>query len=203
MTYDVLIIGGGVAGMSCALMLGSAKKQVYAENKKIGIIIHQKTSSLQNAVFNNVLGLDENTTGASILERGKEQLSKLYPHVSQIDNEKVLKIESNKESLSITTNRNSYHSRNIVIAIGPKNFNIKGLEKYTELHSNINPEKQRTQLKNQNHRVDANIYVAGVLAGHRSQFSIAAGSGTAVATDIMSIWNDGKPVKVHDSIISD
>ena len=33
----VLIIGGGVAGMSCALVLGSAQFKPYAEGKKIGI----------------------------------------------------------------------------------------------------------------------------------------------------------------------
>ena len=49
------------------------------------------------------------------------------------------------------------------------------------------------QLKNTNHLVANNIYVAGVLVGHRSQFAIAAGSGTSVATDIMCNWNDGKP----------
>ena len=201
MNYDVLIIGGGVAGMSCALMLGSAKSQSYATDKRIGIVIHQKTSSLQNAIFNNVLGLKSNTKGSSILESGIKQLSQCYPHVDQIDNEKVLSIESNGETVSVQTNKNLYKAKHIVIAIGPKNFSIKGLEKHEELHQNIPPEKQRTQLKNINHLVTDSIYVAGVLAGHRSQFAIAAGSGTSVATDIMCKWNNGKPVKVHDSTI--
>ena len=50
--FDVLIIGGGASGMSCALVLGSAKKQAFATDKQIGIITHQKTSHLQNALFN-------------------------------------------------------------------------------------------------------------------------------------------------------
>jgi thioredoxin reductase len=199
MNYDVLIIGGGVAGMSCALMLGSARSQSYATDKRIGIVLHQKTSSLQNAVFNNVLGLETNTTGSSILMNGKKQLTQLYPHVVQIDTEKVLSIASNGKTILVQTNKNLYRAKEIVIAIGPKNFAIKGLEKYKELHQNIPPEKQRTQLKNVNHLVNEGIYVAGVLAGHRSQFAIAAGSGTSVATDIMCKWNNGKPVKVHDS----
>ncbi len=41
-----LIIGGGVSGMSCALVLGSATDKPFAANKKIAIIAHQKTSSL-------------------------------------------------------------------------------------------------------------------------------------------------------------
>ena len=52
MFYDVLIVGGGVAGMSCALVLGSARKKDYAKDKQIGIIMHQKTSSLERGIFN-------------------------------------------------------------------------------------------------------------------------------------------------------
>jgi len=44
-----------------------------------------------------------------------------------------------------------------------------------------------------------NFYVAGVLAGWRSQFATAAGSGTQVATDILTLWNDGQTTMIHDS----
>jgi thioredoxin reductase len=199
--FDVLIIGGGVSGMSSALMLGSARTQEYAKDKKIGILLHQRSSSLQNAIFNNVLGLKPNTTGASILKNGKKHLKEVYPHVSQIEFEKVLKIEKKLDYIIVYSNKNTYHSKNIIIAVGPKNFNIKGLEKYQELHAHIPPEKNRTQLKNNNYLVENGIYVTGVIAGLRSQFAIAVGSGTQVATDIMSLWNNGKPVKVHDSTI--
>ena len=36
MIYDVLIIGGGVSGMSCGLILGSAQPKPFASDKKIG-----------------------------------------------------------------------------------------------------------------------------------------------------------------------
>ena len=49
--FDVIIIGGGVSGVSCALVLGSAHKKSFAQDKKIGIITHQKTSSLQEALL--------------------------------------------------------------------------------------------------------------------------------------------------------
>ena len=42
--FDVLIIGGGVSGMSSALMLGSARTQEYAKDKKIGILLHQRST---------------------------------------------------------------------------------------------------------------------------------------------------------------
>ena len=48
--------------------------------------------------------------------------------------------------------------------------------------------------------VKPGIYVVGTLAGLRSQLMIAAGSGAAVATDIMTLWNDNTPVQIHDAL---
>lgn len=199
--YDALIIGGGAAGMSCALVLGSAKNKAFAADKTVGIITHQKTSHLQTALFNNVLGLAAGTTGASVLESGKKQLSELYPHVNQIDKEKVLEVSKNEFHFKVRTNKNSYQSKIVVIAIGYTNLiTIKGLDQYIEPHPRAAVEKDRIWLKNLDHVIEDNLYVAGTLAGWRSQFSIASGSGAHVATDILTIWNDGKHTKVHDKI---
>ena len=201
MIYDVLIIGGGAAGMSCALVLGSANEKSFAVNKKIGLFTHQKTSHLQTALFNNVLGLVPKTTGKTILEGGLQQLSELYPHVNRIDDEKVLEIRGITEGFLILTNKNEYQTKLVVIAIGyTKLLTIKGLEQYIEPHNKTKPEKERIQLRNNDHMVTKGMYVAGTLAGWRSQFSIACGSGASVATDILTLWNDGKHTKIHDKI---
>ena len=52
---DTIIIGGGAAGLSCALVLGSGLKKPFAEGKNVAIIMHQKASHLQTALFNNVV----------------------------------------------------------------------------------------------------------------------------------------------------
>jgi NADH dehydrogenase FAD-containing subunit len=201
--FDVLIIGGGAAGMSCALVLGSAYKRPYVENKNIGVFTHQKTSHLQTALFNNVLGLQPGTTGASILESGKEQLSNLYSHITQIDKEKVLEIEQVSGIFKIKTNKQTYSSKIVIIAVGYTNLlSIKGLEQYTKPHPRSAPEKNRIWLENTNHLITENLYVAGTLAGWRSQFAMASGSGAHVATDILTLWNGGKHTKVHDKLIS-
>lgn len=59
--------------------------------------------------------------------------------------------------------------------------------RYVEPHKKTLPEKQRIQLKNIDHKVAEGIYVTGTLAGWRSQVIIAAGSGAAVATDILTL----------------
>lgn len=201
MIFDVLIIGGGVSGMQCALVLGSAYKKEYAKNKKVGILIHQRTSHLESALFNNVLGLAEGTLGKDILIEGKEQLRSQYPNVSQIENEKVVAVLENENGYKIITNKQEYYSKTVVVALNyAKPFEISGLEQYIEPHMRANAMKDRIQLRNFNHLIKKDLYVCGTLAGWRSQFAIAAGSGASVATDILTEWNANIPTKVHDKI---
>jgi thioredoxin reductase len=199
MVFDTLIIGGGVSGMQCALVLGSAKTKAFALDKNIGIIMHQRTSHLENAIFNNVLGLAPGTTGKDILKQGKEQLTSMYRHISQIESEKVLSVTEIEGSYKVTTNKNVYDSKLVIIALNyAKPFTIKGLEEFIIPHGKSNAAKDRIQLKNTNHLIKTNLYCCGTIAGWRSQFAIAAGSGASVATDILTLWNDGNHTKIHD-----
>lgn len=197
--FDVMIIGGGVAGVSCALILGSAHQKHFMADKKIGIFTHQKTSNLQEALFNNAYGIPAGTWGSDLLHTSLHQLSTLYPRIEQLPAEKVMRIEGAFPSFTVVTNKNSYATKNIVVAVGYTNtFAIDGLMDFVEPHKKSIVEKQRIQLKNSDHKVTDGIYVAGTLAGWRSQLSIAAGSGAAVATDIMTVWNDGTDAQSHD-----
>ncbi|MFV5694524.1 FAD-dependent oxidoreductase [Flavobacterium sp. LB3P122] len=199
--FDVLIIGGGVSGMSCALVLGSAKNKSFVTEKKIGVFTHQKTSALQDALFNNAYGIPAGKLGSELLTESVQLLSKTYPHIKQIPNEKVLKIEGLFPEFTVTTTKNAYKTKTIVIGIGSANtFAIDGLMDYVVPHQKALPEKQRIQLKNSDHKVTDGIYVIGTLAGWRSQLAIAAGSGAAVATDILTLWNGGIQTHCHDSI---
>lgn len=199
--FDVLIIGGGVSGISCALVLGSAKNKSFVSEKKIGIFSHQKSSSLQEALFNNAYGIPAGKLGSEILSESIIHLSETYPHITQIQDEKVLRIEGESPNFNVITNKNSYKTKNIVVGIGSANtFAIEGLTQYVIPHQKALPEKQRIQLKNSDHKVTEGIYVIGTLAGWRSQLAIAAGSGAAVATDILTLWNNGTQTHAHDSI---
>jgi NADH dehydrogenase FAD-containing subunit len=199
--FDVLIIGGGASGISCALVLGSAKNKAFVSAKKIGILTHQKASSLQEALFNNAYGVNPGKLGSDLLIESIDHLSNTYPHIIQIPEEKVLKIEGIYPDFTVITNKNSYKTQTIVIGIGSANtFAIEGLMQFVEPHKKALPEKQRIQLKNTDHKVADGVYVIGTLAGWRSQLAIAAGSGAAVATDILTLWNEGIQTHSHDSI---
>jgi thioredoxin reductase len=199
--FDVLVIGGGVSGMQCALVLGSAKEKPFASDKKIGIVLHQRASHLQNALFNNVLGLPAGKTGAEIMMEGQAHLAKTYPHVTQITQEKVLEISGEAGNFQIVTNKKTYQSKLVVVALNyAKPLTIDGLEDFIAPHPRAAAKKDRLYLKNNDHLVKDGLYVCGTIAGWRSQFAIAAGSGAQVATDILTLWNDGNHTKVHDKV---
>ena len=201
MVYDVLIFGGGAAGVSCALILGSAQKKEFVADKNIGIIAHQKGSMLQDALFNNAYGIAPGTLGSEVLETSLSNLTSIYPHIDQILNEKVISVKKQNDLFLVTTNKNNYQTKMIVVATNSSNaFNIEGLMEYVIPHQKSIASKNRIQLMNIDHKVAENIYVAGTLAGWRSQLSIGAGSGAAVATDILVEWNNGNETHAHDSI---
>jgi thioredoxin reductase len=201
MIFDCLIIGGGVSGMQCALVLGSAKNKPFVCNKNIGIIAHQRASHLENALFNNVLGLSAKTLGKDILKDGASQLMHLYPEIHQIEKEKVISVAHIDNGYVVTTNKNTYHSKVVILALNySKPFTIKGLDEFIIPHQKANLTKDRIQLENNDHFIKDGLYCCGTIAGHRSQFAIAAGSGAAVATDILTLWNNGNHTKVHDKV---
>jgi len=200
--FDCLIIGGGVSGVSCALVLGSVKEKPFVADKNIGIILHQKTSMLQDALFNNAYGIAPGTLGADLLNQTATDLKNQYPHITQIVNERVLSVVKEADYFLVTTTQNIYETKIVVIAVNSSNpFTIDGcLQPYVIPHKKSLPQKNRIQLENNDHLVTENIYVAGTLAGHRSQLAIAAGSGAAVATDILTLWNNGIETHAHDSV---
>ena len=199
--FDCLIIGGGVSGVSCAQVLGSAFTKGYVSNKRIGIVTHQKASMLQDALFNNAYGIAPGTLGSDLLKSSLKDLSTIYPQIEQITNEKVISILQNLDYFLVTTNENIYETKLVVVAVNSSNpLTILGLEPYIIPHKKSLAKKNRIQLSNDDHLVTDGLYVAGTLAGHRSQLAIAAGSGAAVATDILTLWNNGIETHAHDSI---
>lgn len=199
--FDCLIIGGGVSGVSCAQVLGSAFTKEYVSNKRIGIVTHQKASMLQDALFNNAYGIAPGTLGSDLLKSSLKDLSTIYPQIEQITNEKVISILQNLDYFLVTTNENIYETKLVVVAVNSSNpLTILGLEPYIIPHKKSLAKKNRIQLSNDDHLVTDGLYVAGTLAGHRSQLAIAAGSGAAVATDILTLWNNGIETHAHDSI---
>lgn len=63
--------------------------------------MHQKSSHLSEALFNNLLGIAPGTLGKDILACGVEQLKEFYPDVRQIHREKIKEIRMFNEGFAV------------------------------------------------------------------------------------------------------
>ena len=92
----------------------------------------------------------------------------MYPHVSQIENEKIISINKSDQNYKVTTKKNVYHFKIVILALNyAKPFTRKGLEMFIIPHETSNPKKDRIQLKNKNHLIKNGLYCFGTIAGYR------------------------------------
>ncbi|NER12599.1 FAD-dependent oxidoreductase [Leptobacterium flavescens] len=116
-TRDVVIIGGGPAGMSAALVLGRSRINTIILN----------TEKARNLVTTHSHGFltQDGKHPSEIFSIAKKQLEK-YPSVTY-KKEKALSVEKTTDGFLIKTNSGSYRSRRVILATGYKD-NIRLLE---------------------------------------------------------------------------
>ena len=194
--YSVIIIGGGAAGLSCALTLSSSKgKFPWAKNRKY-LVIDNNSSDLLKALLNNVPGVPKGTLGKDLLKTLKEQV-KSFGITDFVDG-RVVSVSGEKGNFVVKTeDGKEFVGENIVIATGFHEFNIQGLD--VEVVPNPKaPRAGKIMIKtDEKNRIKDGVYVAGLLAGAFTMFAAASGSGVEVACYIMSEWA-GKNVVIHD-----
>jgi predicted flavoprotein YhiN len=194
---DVLIIGGGVSGISCGLIIGSAiEKELFAIGKTV-TIIDSGHSDAKKAIFNNMIGFPIDISGEEVLENAMKQIQK-YDSITFL-NYRVIAIKEVSNHFEIECNSGKvYKSRIIVIATGFKGYYIDGLGVKTIQHSKT-LKSGRVQIDNDNLKLKDNVWVCGNLSGMSNQFAIAAGSGAQVGVNIISEWA-GEWKVIHDKI---
>ena len=203
MRYDILIVGGGPAGLSCAITVGSAVEHEmgFAKGKKV-LVIDNGNSDLKSAKLNNVPGIKRGTIGKELLEQIKDQ-AKEYSCVEILE-DTVQKVLKNSGFVVQTASGNSFEADVVVLASGFKAFDIEGLD-LDVVENPLSPKPGRVMIKtNQNYEAldkdgnaIENLYVAGLLAGFSSMFTCAAGSGVQVGINILNKYA-GKPIVIHD-----
>ncbi|MDD3597216.1 FAD-dependent oxidoreductase [Sulfuricurvum sp.] len=193
--YDVIIIGGGVSGLSCAITLGSAgaKLEIAAE-KKI-LVIDAGKSHLNMAELYNVPGIGKGTKGpellASLAQRAQE-----YENISLIAGN-VVEVSGNAGEFNVNTESGEcFGTVAIVFANGMQTIAIEGIGADVVDHIRA-PRPGMVMIKNDNGKIGESKYVTGCAAGATSMFASAAGYGAQTATDIISEWV-GKYTVIHD-----
>ena len=197
MWYDVVIVGGGASGLSCALTLASAKGRgwTWAEGRRY-LVIDDGRSDMNRSLFNNVPGVPQGTLGRDLLRRIREQIES-YGGVDFVE-DRVVRSEGERGSFRVFTEKGAeFESEFLVLATGFHRFDIEGLG-VKVVDNPRSPKPGRVMVVHDgNYRVRDGLYVVGLLAGVSSMFTAAAGSGVQVAIDILSTWA-GKPIVIHD-----
>ena len=118
--YDVIIVGSGPAGISAALYLKRAKKDILIISKDEGTL--KKADKIEN-----YYGI-ESISGNELYKTGIRQVKKLGV---TIENDEVTNISFDKY-FTITTVNNEFEAKNVIIATGTNRAtaNIKGLKEF-------------------------------------------------------------------------
>lgn len=122
---DVIIIGGGPAGMSAALVLGRSRINTIILN----------TEKARNLVTTHSHGFltQDGKHPAEIFSIAKKQLEK-YTSVTY-KKEKAIKIEKTEEGFLTETDSASYKSRRVILATGHKdNIHLLGINGLQEVY---------------------------------------------------------------------
>ena len=120
--YDVIIIGAGPAGISASL---------YIKRGNLNpLVIYSDKSSLEKTEkIDNYYGFEKGIDGKKLYEDGIKQAKNLGIDTK---NEEVIKIEFEEEGYSVTTSKNKYNAKVIILATGNKKNtpNIKGIKEF-------------------------------------------------------------------------
>ena len=195
--YDVLIIGGGVAGITCALTLSSVENKFpWAKDRKY-LIIDENNSDLLQAKLYNVPGVRQGALGEEVIRDMRKQLD-MFKSIEILD-DIVVRAEGSLNNFSVTTKSGkSFLADRLVLATGMHKFDIEGLNVEVLPHDKVMKPK-KIKIKNKDLKVREGLYVAGLVAGSKTMFAIAAGDGAKVACDIFEEWT-GKFAVAHDSV---
>ena len=120
--YDVIIIGAGPAGITSGLYIKRA-------NLNPLIIYNDKSSLEKTEKIENYYGFEKGIDGRKLYEDGIKQAKNLD---IDIKNEEVIKIEFEEDGYSVTTSKNKYNSKVVILATGNKKNTpkIKGIKEF-------------------------------------------------------------------------
>ena len=107
-TREVIIVGGGMAGLSAAIYLGRAQRDTL-------VIDSGKSMAKWEPVVENYLGFPDGVGGEELLESGRRQAER---HEVEFAEDKIEKITVEDGEFVLRGKDRSYHARRLLLATG-------------------------------------------------------------------------------------
>ncbi|MCY0875614.1 MAG: FAD-dependent oxidoreductase [Firmicutes bacterium] len=187
---DVVIVGGGVAGLSCAIFTAKAGLRT--------IILDSPDSQLRGVkqVW-NFPGFEQGIAGADWLASARTQA---VLQGAVVREEKVVALELQARPYTAKTETgNTYEAPFLVLAVnlGSELLATQGLELAVNEYVPSKKIRYVTEAQSNGQTSREGVFVAGLLANLPSQSVIAAGQGAFVGVQIASAFGQ-KPFMWHD-----
>ena len=113
--YDTIILGAGPAGVSAGLYCKRA-------NKNVLMIYNDDSGLLKAHQIDNYYGFEDGISGEELYEKGIRQAKNLGIEAVK---EEVIKIEIDNNSFKVITDKKTYESKTVILAIGAKKNTLK------------------------------------------------------------------------------
>lgn len=186
---DVIIVGGGVAGLSAA---------IYTANAGLNTVIFDRGKSQlkQVSTIYNYPGFPEGIPGKTLIEKMRKQA---IDQQALLLDEKVEEIEQNGPDFTVSTENDHYSAKYIVLASNLFHGHVKALGFDLEVNTLVPSGKIKSvkEIGFEGETSIPNLYVAGLHTNIPSQAVVAAGQGAHVGIKIASrelakayMWHD-------------
>lgn len=188
-TYDVIIVGGGAAGLSAAIYTGGAKLSTM-------VFDTGKSQITRVSKVMNYPGFAEGISGTEWIESCRRQVSELGV---ELLNREITGIEQKSGLFTLSTEAEQYESRFLVLATNTDWKILEALGFEPEVNSLVPSGKiscvQGVGYSGETHI--PNLYLAGLHTPIQSQAVVAAGQGANIGITIASkilgksyMWHD-------------
>lgn len=187
---DVVIIGGGVSGLSCAIYTARAGMRTIVLDRPDSQLVGVKQ------VF-NFPGFEQGIAGGDWLAAARAQACAQGANVKE---ETVVQLSFDDRPYTVTTEAaNVYEATFVVLAVnlGYELLAKHGMDLAVNEHVPSKKIRYVPEAQYDGRTARAGVYVAGLLANVPSQSVIAAGQGAFVGVQIASAFVQ-KPFMWHD-----
>jgi thioredoxin reductase len=169
--HDVVVVGGGLSGLSAAIFLARAKLRTVVFDTGASTI-------MPISLVNNYLGFPEGIPGSELLERGRKQARRFGAEVHMEQVVHVRAVEGGP--FEVRTATRDYRAHTLLIASN------KNTQVATELGLILGGRKNRFIAHDGAGRTSLpHVYVCGRITEHPSQAVISVGNGAAAALTII------------------